>query len=257
MAVTISGSGTIDVGGTSTSQGTVRLYEDTDNGTNYVELVAPASVASNVTLTMPTTTGTVATVAGSTTQVQYNSSGSLAGSANLTFDGTTLTVASRGIAKGGMPGSILQVVSSTKTDTTSSATGSTYADTGVSASITPTSSTSKILIAYYIQLSTNSDVFLLTQLVRGSTAICVADTAGSRATSSSGFYLNSALQLNSLFPVAVLYLDSPATTSSTTYKVQARMNSSGTFYVNRSSSDADAASAIRGTSGIVLMEVAV
>lgn len=59
MAVTISGSGTIDVGGTSTSQGTVRLYEDTDNGTNYVELVAPASVASNVTLTMPTTTGTL------------------------------------------------------------------------------------------------------------------------------------------------------------------------------------------------------
>ena len=33
------------------------------------------------------------TIGGSTTQVQYNSSGSLAGSANMTFDGTTLTVA--------------------------------------------------------------------------------------------------------------------------------------------------------------------
>jgi len=96
MAVTISGSGTIDVGGTSTSQGTVRLYEDTDNGTNYVELVAPASVASNVTLTMPTTTGTVATVAGSDTQVIFNDGGSAyGGDSGLTYNKTTdnLTIA--------------------------------------------------------------------------------------------------------------------------------------------------------------------
>ena len=101
MAVTISGSGTIDVGGTSTSQGTVRLYEDTDNGTNYVELVAPASVASNVTLTMPTTTGTVATVAGSDTQVIFNDGGSAyGGDSGLTYNKTTDTLTTSVVVHG-------------------------------------------------------------------------------------------------------------------------------------------------------------
>jgi hypothetical protein len=53
MAVDINGDGLIALGGTSTTQGRLRLAEDTDNGTNYVELTAPASLASNVTLTMP------------------------------------------------------------------------------------------------------------------------------------------------------------------------------------------------------------
>jgi microcystin-dependent protein len=58
MAVTINGDGLVDVGGTSTSQGRVRLAEDTDNGTNYVELQAPASLAANTTYTLPSADGT-------------------------------------------------------------------------------------------------------------------------------------------------------------------------------------------------------
>ena len=46
MAVTINGDGLIQVDGTSTTQGRVRLNEDTDNGTNYVELQAPAYLRS-------------------------------------------------------------------------------------------------------------------------------------------------------------------------------------------------------------------
>lgn len=53
MAVDINGDGLIALGGTSTTQGRLRLAEDTDNGTNYVELTAPALLASNITLTMP------------------------------------------------------------------------------------------------------------------------------------------------------------------------------------------------------------
>jgi hypothetical protein len=59
MAVTINGDGLVDVGGTSTSQGRVRLAEDTDNGANYIELTAPASVASNKTITLPDATTTL------------------------------------------------------------------------------------------------------------------------------------------------------------------------------------------------------
>ncbi len=60
MSVTIEGNGLITAGGTSTTQGRVRLAEDTDNGSNYIELTAPASVTSNQIITFPDTTGTVA-----------------------------------------------------------------------------------------------------------------------------------------------------------------------------------------------------
>jgi hypothetical protein len=118
MAVTISGSGTIDVGGTSTSQGTVRLYEDTDNGTNYVELVAPASVASNVTLTMPTTTGTVATVAGSDTQVIFNDGGSAyGGDSGLTYNKTTDTLTTSVVVHGAGTASAPSITTTGDTNT--------------------------------------------------------------------------------------------------------------------------------------------
>jgi hypothetical protein len=63
MATTIDGTGLITVDGTSTTQGRVRLAEDTDNGTNYIELTAPASVASNRTITLPDNTGMIITTA--------------------------------------------------------------------------------------------------------------------------------------------------------------------------------------------------
>ena len=59
MAINIDGNGLITLGGTASTQGRVRLSEDTDNGTNYIELTAPASVASDKTITFPDATGTV------------------------------------------------------------------------------------------------------------------------------------------------------------------------------------------------------
>jgi len=60
MAVVINGDGVVDVGGNASSAAKVRLYEDSDNGTNYVDLLAPASVASDRTITLPDITGTIA-----------------------------------------------------------------------------------------------------------------------------------------------------------------------------------------------------
>lgn len=71
MAITINGDGLIEVGGTSTTQGRVRLAEDSDNGTNYVELQAPATLASNLTFTFPDSAGTSGQV------LQTNGSGAL------------------------------------------------------------------------------------------------------------------------------------------------------------------------------------
>jgi hypothetical protein len=48
----------LDVAGTSASGGSIKLYEDTDNGTNYVALQSPASVSSNLTWVLPSADGT-------------------------------------------------------------------------------------------------------------------------------------------------------------------------------------------------------
>lgn len=72
-----------------------------------------------------------------------------------------------------------------------------------------------------------------------------------------GGYAN--VQLNQIvFGYSMVYLDSPATTSATTYAVQTRTNATvgGTVYVNRSALDSDDAYNTRGASSITVMEVA-
>lgn len=64
-------SGVFPIYGNSTSSGAVRLYEDTDNGTNYIELKAPTAIPSNITLTFPITAGS------SNQLLSTNGSGSL------------------------------------------------------------------------------------------------------------------------------------------------------------------------------------
>lgn len=106
--------GSVAVSGTSATGADIKLYEDTDNGTNYVGLKAPASIASDLTWTLPSTDGTngqalvtngtgtlsfssiSASPGGSNTQLQYNSSGSFAGASGLVTDGTNLTINGQG-----------------------------------------------------------------------------------------------------------------------------------------------------------------
>jgi hypothetical protein len=55
----------------------------------------------------------------------------------------------------------------------------------------------------------------------------------------------------------VFFLDSPATTSATTYKVQIlNGNTAGTVYINRGQSDGNSGAVARGTSSITVMEIA-
>ena len=58
MPTIISGNGVITAEGTSASQGQIVLGEDTDNGSNTITLQAPASIASNLTFTLPNVDGT-------------------------------------------------------------------------------------------------------------------------------------------------------------------------------------------------------
>ena len=158
-------------------------------------------------------------------------------------------------------GAVLQVVSNTKTNTFST-TSTSYVDvTGLSVSITPTSSTSKILITYTINVGFDLYRGIAVQLVRNSTAICIGDAADSRNRASNftgqdpeGTYVTrSIICLNNNF------LDSPSTTSATTYKLQMGAISEAdpsTIYVNRSGADGDNQTVSRVASTITVMEIA-
>jgi len=144
-------------------------------------------------------------------------------------------------------GSVLQVVSTTKTDTFSM-TGGTFVDiTGLSATITPTSATSKIFIIVNLAVSSSGGAGLNTfNLVRNSTNISQPATTPAFAGTFCAY-----LDLgDNILPLAINFLDSPATTSATTYKLQMKSNT-GTQYVNRRSSTDTAF-----TSTITVMEIA-
>ena len=158
-------------------------------------------------------------------------------------------------------GSVLQMVSNTKTDTFST-TSTSYVDvTGLSVSITPTSATSKVFVTYTINVGFDLYRGVAVQLVRDSTAICIGDAAASRTRASNftgqdpeGTYIaRSIICLNNNF------LDSPSTTSATTYKLQmgAINETDGiSIYVNRTGQDTNEAQISRVTSTITVMEIA-
>lgn len=163
----------------------------------------------------------------------------------LSMSGTTLS------ASGSGGGKILQVVQATKTDT-ASVTGTSYSNV-FSASITPSSNTSQILFMAMVSVGAQTNNFALIRLVRGGNTLLLADTAGSRARTTTVSYVNVAGSFQS---TPLLYQDSPATTGSCTYEIHLASNSTGSVFVNRSATDTDGATFPRGTSTIILMEVA-
>jgi hypothetical protein len=151
-------------------------------------------------------------------------------------------------------GSVIQVASASKTDTFTT-TSSTYVDiTGLSVSITPTSTSSKILVQYKVMASnaTTSEGGYL-KLVRDSTDIFIGDAASNRIRVTSQFWISNTYIAED---VCGTFLDSPASTSSLTYKVQTRLASAGTVVINRPGNDADASYTARGASSITVMEIA-
>jgi hypothetical protein len=106
-------------------------------------------------------------------------------------------------------GKVLQVVNTTAGSTSSST--STYVD-HISLSITPTSASSKILVLFSSGNTTKAGVNrgLQSRLVRDATAILQITTVAARSDANE----------NRVGAIGCNYLDSPATTSSTTYKVQ-------------------------------------
>ena len=152
-------------------------------------------------------------------------------------------------------GKIIQVVQTVKTDTFSTSSQSFTDITGLSASITPSSASNKILVSYTLSFASNG--FPMLKLLRDSTDIFVGDAASNRVRCLFGGYTGG-LHPGMVLPVSGNFLDSPSTTSSTTYKFQTgNITSTGyNTYLNRSVSDTDYNYHARTASSIVLQEVA-
>lgn len=146
------------------------------------------------------------------------------GSANqvLTVDSSTAT----GLKWAALPasGKVLQVVAATYgTETTSTST--TWADTGLTASITPSATSSKVLVTVVIPYR----LFVLTnvakagiRLLRGSTFIFGDESASAPQSLQSQANGATAIVYGGFFTAS--FLDNPSTTSSTTYKAQFAIN---------------------------------
>jgi len=154
-------------------------------------------------------------------------------------------------------GSVLQVVSTAKTDTFTTSSATYTAITGLSATITPSSSTSKVLVMVQVSVGLNSagNGWGHFRLSGGNTSAYVGDASSSRVQAVFGGNTQSNNDRD-LVGFSMVFLDSPATTSATTYGVEGRTAGNGSVFVNRSATDDNSAQGSRGASSITLMEVA-
>ena len=221
-----------DAAVTSPQEGNFAYLKDTNVTTYYTGSAWANLDTTGMTNPMTTTGDTI-----------YSSSGSTPARLGIGTSGQVLTVSGGGVPSratpaGGGGGKVLQVVNA---QTSSAVTNSTdtYADSNLTASITPSSSGSKILILVSmssIAKSADANSVWKGRVMRGATNIIDFEA---------GNLFNNAAQINR-GSASTNYLDSPATTSSTTYKVQfCRGNSSGNVGVQLDAS----------TSTITLLEI--
>ena len=165
---------------------------------------------------------------------------------------------SRARELGTYAGKILQVQSTIKTDTFSTTSGSITDITGLSVSITPASTSNKVLVIARVNIGLNRTAPYLYPLFlyRDSTSLGAHDAASNRTRAHSGGQWPCAAN-DPTVDYVLEFLDSPSSTSSLTYKVAMFSESSGTAYVNRGKeNDGDAAITGRFSSVITVQEVA-
>ena len=149
-------------------------------------------------------------------------------------------------------GKVLQVVETRLTTVLSTTSTSWVATTGLNASITPSSTSNKVLILLNATLSSPNHGHMRLSKDGGSSFIGGGASSGSR--SGVIFYAGEGNE-NTARPQSCTILDSPSSTSALTYQAYWRVNSS-TTYLNRTGNDTDAAYGSRGVSSITLLEVA-
>ena len=156
-----------------------------------------------------------------------------------------------------IPGHVVQVLSATKTNT-QNINGTSFVEiSDLSVTITPSSSSSKILVIVDVHYGSSNSGYPAFKLMRGTTHISVADTQSTGIEASFGHANNFSSAEYRLFSAHHNYLDSPSTTSATTYSIQGSpmRTSSQTLYINRAITLGDE-NQMAATSTITVMEIA-
>ena len=163
-----------------------------------------------------------------------------------------------GVPSGG-GGGVIQVVHTIKTDddfSTSAALSTKATITGLSATITPKFSTSKVLIMMNLMVGAGGDTTGGGTILRDSTPIGIADASGNRTRNTFGFGVSTSSSLWITESVSRTILDSPNTTSAITYSVKIGGNGGRTVFINREGRDSNGATDTTvGSSTLTLMEL--
>jgi hypothetical protein len=225
-----------DAAVTSPQEGNFAYLKDTNVTTYYTGSAWANLDTTGMTNPMTTTGDTI-----------YSSSGSTPARLGIGSTGQVLTVAggvpSWATPAGGGGGKVLQVVTATYS-TQTTATSTTPSDTGLSASITPSATSSKVLVLITQSFAISKTDTTLGggfRILRGSTSIYDPGT-GQNGIAISGLS-NAYHEMYNTWNAS--YLDSPSTTSSTTYKTQQRVQDTGSVISQISST----------TSSIILLEI--
>jgi len=163
-----------------------------------------------------------------------------------------------GIPAGASGGGIIQCVSTTKTDTFSTSSSSFTDITGLSVTITPRSTSNKLLITGFVSIGPGYDTNTAVIIDVNGTSVGKADAAGSRQqahTTLSYYHLSNPVYV--MFPLPLNFLYSPSSTSAQTVKLRiVQGDDSGvTTFVNRSSNDTNDVWLSRGVSTLTVLEV--
>jgi len=151
-------------------------------------------------------------------------------------------------------GKIGQVVSTHTNAVSFSTSASTMTDvTGMSVAITPSATSSKILILASVTATSNTTTRCFIGLKRDSTVIANGSPASSQIAGVTSGHEQEGN--NALFNYHLSFLDSPSSSSEVTYKITGCAEGSDVFRLNRSPGDSDSNTVSRGASSITAIEV--
>jgi hypothetical protein len=175
------------------------------------------------------------------------------GANGVTIDG--VLIKDNKLASG--TGNVLQVVNQFFDTQTSIASTTSFTDTGLTLSITPSSTSSKILCMFNVTASGENNAYAAFKMFRDSTEIGSSTVTGTGIECFTGATFDD--DDNSTYGVTtipMMFLDSPSTTSAVTYKVQVSpmRNANKTVYINRSYNLPDD-NQFRSVSNVILMEI--
>jgi len=178
-------------------------------------------------------------------------------SATGTKNSTTFLRGDNSFAEAG-GGKILQVVQTFKTDTFSTTSGSFVDITGMTLSITPASSSNKILIRVVMQHGGTANMYGGINVLRDSTHIGQSTAVSLSSQVKASFGFNTPHSANGQYKVYTSgfeLLDTPSTTNAITYKLQVFVRGGETFNLNRPNGNQNDPLIVGGTSSLTAQEV--